>query len=495
MPIAALFATTIVYGRFSADNEVTACRAAGISYLAMTVPAFVLGIITAFISIGLLSFVVPASMLRVEQIVFSNIAQLAVSQVERTHQIRFGDERPLTVFAQSAQALPPDPKNPTLQTIRFNSPVIAEYEDRDRRSPLVPKNFYMASSAIAYINGGAEGEDLELTVHLIGGSKFPRTPGGNADDNITATVGSQGFGPLPLPSQVKENTKFMDVRRLRMLYDHPELSRRIINLLRSFVRRDQETGYLQFLAAQLKSPAGMAGLDGREEKYSLVRGGGSIEINKDGLIVNGVPGNPAKLIQTAGPGKFSAEGAQIKIRAYPDRDGGVIGLGIELLDARITTDKADTPRRSLTHPVTVAMPPSIADLASRPIGAYVKGALNDTDKLKIERERYKLVNSIISELHARMSFALSCLILVMVGCALGMMFRSGNFLSAFAVSVIPALLSIALIVTGQHTCENVPSPLPPDWTNSLQLGLSLIWSGNAAVLVIAVILLGRLQRR
>src|SRR3954453_21804157 len=32
LPIAALFATTMVYGRLAADNELTACRAAGISF-------------------------------------------------------------------------------------------------------------------------------------------------------------------------------------------------------------------------------------------------------------------------------------------------------------------------------------------------------------------------------------------------------------------------------------------------------------------------------
>jgi hypothetical protein len=84
--------------------------------------------------------------------------------------------------------------------------------------------------------------------------------------------------------------------------------------------------------------------------------------------------------------------------------------------------------------------------------------------------------------------------LVMVGCALGMMFRSGNFLSAFALSVVPALICIALIVTGQHTCENVPWDVS-HWQNTLGLGLVLIWSGNVAVAIIAIALLTRLQRQ
>ena len=45
LPVAALFATTVVYGRLAADNELTACRAAGMSYTAIGLPAVVLGLI------------------------------------------------------------------------------------------------------------------------------------------------------------------------------------------------------------------------------------------------------------------------------------------------------------------------------------------------------------------------------------------------------------------------------------------------------------------
>ena len=75
-----------------------------------------------------------------------------------------------------------------------------------------------------------------------------------------------------------------------------------------------------------------------------------------------------------------------------------------------------------------------------------------------------------------------------------MMFRSGNFLTAFAVSVIPAMLSTVLIVTGQHTAESTPLGVDAAH-NPLRLGLAIIWSGNAVIGVAAVVLLVRLQRR
>ena len=84
--------------------------------------------------------------------------------------------------------------------------------------------------------------------------------------------------------------------------------------------------------------------------------------------------------------------------------------------------------------------------------------------------------------------------MVLVGSALGMMFRSGNFLTAFAVSFIPALIAITLIVAGQRVGGTIPSAYPKG-ENPLDLGLALCWSGNAANALLATILWWRLQRQ
>src|SRR5688572_16684324 len=73
LPIAALFATTLVYGRLAADNELTACRASGISLITMAVPAFVLGLVLAILALVFLSFVVPKFTLKIEKVAFSSL--------------------------------------------------------------------------------------------------------------------------------------------------------------------------------------------------------------------------------------------------------------------------------------------------------------------------------------------------------------------------------------------------------------------------------------
>ena len=102
-PIAALFATTVVYGRLSADNELTACRAGGLSHLMVALPAFVMGIFVAILSLVFLCFIVPVYTMKVEKTLYSNMAKLIAGNIQRNHKIEFGA---LNIFAQEAY-IPP----------------------------------------------------------------------------------------------------------------------------------------------------------------------------------------------------------------------------------------------------------------------------------------------------------------------------------------------------------------------------------------------------
>ena len=164
-PIAALFATAVVYGRLSADNELTACKAGGISLLSITVsgPALVLGLVVAIASLLFLCFIVPFSTLKVERVIYSNLARLVQSRIERNHEIEFDQT---TIFAQEAHVIPPDPAStpPGQQRVELIGPEIISTERTDPhdRTMQVPKEFYTASRAYVYIDPQPNGEEVNV---------------------------------------------------------------------------------------------------------------------------------------------------------------------------------------------------------------------------------------------------------------------------------------------------------------------------------------------
>ncbi len=500
-PVAALFATTVVYGRLSADNEMTACRAAGISHLAIALPAFVLGLLVALVSLIFLCFVVPTFTLKVERVIYANIAQLVANQIQRTHQIGMPGSS-FTIYAQEAHVLS-SPEGSGAQIVELIGPMIV-MDDKGKVQPglRIPKSFYMARSATAYFRELEGGDRFELMVRLEGGLQFARKPEGQIRGGIQTTQ----FGPIVLPSPIKENTKFMDIRRLKELYRDRDKSRRIRNALDEFSQKEQEQLYLQQIAEALATPGGRfvaRSEDGTD--YMISAAAGSVQRVPGALIVGAAGGRSGDVdavkgvgfrVSRAGSMILDAESAEAKVKAVPDAEAGVVVVSVELRDAVLRTDDLPTPRASYLRSFVVPMPDSLRAVEFTSAEQALQSAdLSGANRQRLVKEMIGLENGLIAEMNARASFSVSCFLLVLVGCALGMMFRSGNFLTAFAISFVPALLSITLIVSGQHTAENVPWNITDSSQSKLDLGLAVMWSANVINGLLAAVMLGRLQRK
>ncbi|CAN5423984.1 hypothetical protein BH09PLA1_BH09PLA1_30120 [soil metagenome] len=519
LPVAALFATTMVYGRLGADNEITACRAAGVSALSIATPAVVLGGIVTLTSFVFLFFVVPKFSLKVEQVIYSNIAQLVQNQIERNHRIEMAQPggAPLTIFAQRAIVLPDDPQHPREQRVRLTAPVFVRYEqtDKDKNRVPVPADFYMARTATAFISQDDSTGDLYLRAQLDGGMKLPRRTRGTKEDALQVSVDSTSFYPDPIESPVRENTKFMEWHRLRELLANPEKSKRMKKQLGEFIRSDQREAYLRHIAESLNSRDKHFAFDTGAETYVLERGDATVEVRGDKLFIGSLESTTQpsdqllpRFRQVNRNEGLDATARQISLRATPILATGKNGLPerwlaieVELADATVKSGQTITPRSRFLRPFSVRMPAELIDFQNKRVddyrhgGATASGYNPATDRvMALQRNWLKLTNSIKSEIHARASFSVACWVLVLVGCGLGMMFRSGNFLSAFAISVIPAGLCILLIITGQHTCESVPWDIR-NFNNPLEFGIYMIWTGNVVVAILAAVLLGRLQRQ
>jgi len=519
LPVAALFATTLVYGRLASDNELTAIRAAGISHLTAATPGMMLGGVVGLFSIVMLCFIVPSSIFNVEKVIYSNVARMLATSIERNHEFRLNKKGP-TLAAQGAIVLPPDVSQPNRQTVVLDSPLIISSQivlmGDGERIP-IPRGFYTARKATLHIERIQNTDEVEITAQLEGGVSFPREFRGAVTGGVDATQ----FGPVRVPSALAEKTKFMNLGRLHTLYSVPESSRRVREVLRQVNTLLQQRYVLTKLQQQLViGPADFPDQDG--QMHTLSAPGASIrfrEANNE-LIVT-APAEPAGAMVSFSSGRSGAaptilvDAKSVRVKLVPDDAKRIIEFGLNFSDAAVRSGggfsgggssgggssgagitEEVTRRESFERNFVVTSPGEVLEISTRSVSAHRANPILPGDlRRRLDRELTVTANEVFGELNSRAAFALSCFVLVLMGVALGMMFRSGHFLSAFAVSVVPAMFCILLTVTGQHTVEDVPNVLPENWTNPLAFGLTLIWTGNVVVASTAAALLYRLQRQ
>jgi lipopolysaccharide export LptBFGC system permease protein LptF len=498
-PVAAVFAAVFVYGRLSADNELTAARAAGISYLSLIMPSVLLGLGVSLLSLVFLWFVVPESFLRAERVVYGNLARLVVSEVERTQRLTLhsGDEQ-VVVFARSARVVDPPADQPGRQAVELSDVAIVRYAPQaSRRAMPVPEDFYLARTAYALIEMSDDpGSPVMLSASLIDGAKVPRPVSNQTTASVQAAIRSSSFGPYPLTSELRESMRYMNIRQLLALSATPELSSRLRRMLADLTRDDQQAEMAREFGRRLGSGDRRIELVGDVETVEVFAG--VIEPRVEGSVVtieSGDRDNPGLRVRWGGSGAIDALARSVRLDVRIDPTNRRANVSVDLLDAVIFVDGQATNRQSIERRLSIELPPEIAAMTQTRVASFLDSpSLGDAGKARIRGRLVAQQNRITGELHSRLAVAGSCLLLPLVGATLGMFFRSGNFIGAMALSTIPAVLAVVLVVAGRHTAANVPSAVSADFANPLTMGLVILWSGNALVLTAAASLYHRLSR-
>ena len=456
-----------------------------------------LGLTVAITSLLFLCFIVPVFTLKVEKVLYSNVAHLIAHEIERKHEIsvRGGP----TVFAQEAILPAPDPAYPKRQCVQLIGPLIVNYPHKSPGDVPAPTEFLTASHATLFITQDREDADLTLRATLVNGMHFPRQFTTRSRDHISGGVGQTTFGPISIGSLIKEDTKFMEIGRLKELLAHPERTQRVGKTLAVFTTYEQQLRFANAVAEALNGAGGSYTFKTDEGDFTLKRGAAPAEVREGEVVIPPAAGQRVSLAYRSS----TATAPSLRLSIHPNNDSGYLGLTAALDSAEVRQGEDVAPHKLYTLEFAVRMPPAIADLAqTRTPDYYLASSIcppfdpDQTDpRHTLKRDLVIVANRLQSEMHSRASFSISCLILVIVGCALGMMFKSGNFLSAFALSVIPALMCITLVVAGQQTADNIPNDISKGFKDPLGLALGLIWSGNLIALVLAAGLMAKLQRR
>lgn len=87
LPLSAVLAGTLVYGRLAAENEVLACRASGIPLSSLFWPTILLAVVTAAVTLGLAAWPLPASAYAAKRLALADLERLFFTQLSSSGKI------------------------------------------------------------------------------------------------------------------------------------------------------------------------------------------------------------------------------------------------------------------------------------------------------------------------------------------------------------------------------------------------------------------------
>jgi lipopolysaccharide export LptBFGC system permease protein LptF len=491
LPFAALFATAIVYGRFSADREMLACRASGISTVKLLYPAVALGAIVTLLSLTLTNFVSPHMARKGEQAVVENIKQIIFHKIKKEGYVRFGSGNKYMVHATRV-----DEENDALVGVVFYQ---SSYGKDPQTGQMIPVTHAMVAST-AYLDTF---KDESGTRHFI--SVLPVKPAGP----ISSRPGGVGKGEevvtrnIELPSQARDKPTFYDWESLIATLHDPTRQGEINKGMKKVKRMLRMNQAMVGLAGAVNAGLSYDALGTSEQKFS-VRAAKAVAGNEEAQLAGGkakdgspIPVSVRVTPRDGGqPRTYTADTGKVTVSWNPiwQRNFITIELKGNIRVPIEGTGAKEAPRKSDMSWGQIPLPPNpkIDNVSLKDIFENPRQFTDDVqilahvDLLKDHRAP-KVRGEIISEMHARIAFGLSCVLLVAMGGALGVIFKGGNLLTAFAVSILPAAAVLVMILMGKKMISN---PKSSDY-----IGILAIWGGLLALLVADVIVYYRLSRK
>ncbi len=475
LPMAALFATALVYGRFAADNELDACRASGVPLMTLVYPGLALAIMVAIANLILSFHVMPLFVHRAEkslkadakQILFRNIQQRGYYKPPGT------DSR---IYADYADA-----ENDTLAGV-----IIADVKEA-RIEKIIT-----AESATIRFNPHETFNEVLITT---------RNPYQMASEDLTGFSAESMVLTLEFPPLLGDDIKFKKIREMKKIKLAPVLFYPVEKL----ARRTYAQFTAELLAQDIRSAWGHLTVDGINSP-----GSSFYNLHSDKKIVEFtatqcVP-REEKKVQLSGDVvviEYDAVSKQTLrelhcTKAVLDIEGDELAPTLTMTLFNATWRRPDGSSGLDRRPVIrgLILPRAVTDVFKTPDilnsirDDYIASALKTEPGPALNSLRQKLkakirdtLAQIEAEVHSRLVFGIGCIPMIMIGIALGIIKKQGHPLSAFGVSSIPAALLVVCIMMGKNIAKN-----PDSITFS---GVILMWVG----LVVLFLLAGGIYRK
>ncbi len=484
LPMAALFAATLVYGRFASDNELDACKAGGVSLLTLVYPGLALAIIVTIANLILSFHVMPIFVHRAEKSLKADAKQILFRNIQRSGYYKLPPDGRYRIYADQA-----DSQNNTLYGV-----IVTEEEDAEI------EKIVTAEKAEVYFDPHERFNEVRVTAYN------------------TYQMGIEDEAPfsaelvplvMPSPSLMGDDIKFKKIDEIKKI----RLDLMRFDPIAKLARDTYAQFTMELLAEDIvkKISRGFEGgsfsldaVEGTGNFYRLHSGEKIIEFTADQCVIRG-----EEEVQLIGEvvvieyDAFSKESLRTlrctKASLHIEGDKFAPTLTMDLRSPRwqqMDGSEGLAQRviiRGLILPKAVTDKFVTTDILETVSEASINSALREGPSPQLRALQGKLrgkiqatLSNIRAELHSRLVFGLGCVTLMMIGIGLGIVFKGGHLLSAFGVSSVPAAVLIVCIMMGKNITKN-----PYTQVSS---GIVLMWSSLVLLSVLAVIMYRKLLK-
>jgi len=467
LPMAALFAAALVYGRFASDNELDTCRASGICLLTLVYPGLALAIMVAIANLILSFHVVPTFVHRAERALKADAKQILFRNIQRKGFYKLPPESQYVIYADQANL-----KQDTLSGV-----VVAEVKYNEIQ------NVVTAESAKINFNPHERFNEVQITAYntyQIG----TEDEGGFSAEWLPLTM---EFGSL-LGDDIKFKKigEMKEIRDIDLMLFYPiaklardiyaqftveslaeDIADRITNEPGSFYKLHSAEKFVEFTASHCSAGDGKeVELSGEvvvvEYDMASKQRLRTLQCAKASLHLEGDELAPTLTMELYNPTWHREEGPEGLAMGWLRIRGLIIPKAvIDVTNKFGTEDGLDA--KKLASQSALQKGPS----------SKLKGLQN-----KLQEAIQNTLAEIEAEIHSRLVFGIGCVSLIMIGIGLGIIFRGGHLLSAFGVSSLPAAVLIVCIMMGKNITKN-----PKVQTGS---GIVLMWAGLVFLSLLAV---------
>jgi len=485
LPMAALFAGALVYGRLAGDNELDASRASGISLLTLVYPGLALAIIVAICNLILSFHIMPVFVHLAEKSLKADAKQILFRNVQRKPYYKLPPDGRYLIYADYA-----NPQNNTLFGV-----VVTEVKKDGI------KKIITAQSAKVTFNPSDRFNEVQITAYKTD-QMGPEDQAWFYAEYLSVTT---EFGSL-----LSDDIKFKKIDEMKRIKSDPMRFYPIAKLARETYAQFTTELLAQDIASQIvndtNSPsAPLAGykLHSGEKLVEFTASNVTVsekkvELSGDIMVAESdaatkQPPRGRCTLRTAKNGKASL---------YIEGDELAPTLTMDIYNARVE----ETGDLRMRHVIRgLILPNAVDSVISR---FQTEDGLLKVERLvspasgvplrkdpspeltalqnKLRRTIQRTLVQIDSEIHSRLVFGIGCVSMILIGIGLGIIKKGGHLLSAFGVSCIPAAILIVCIMSGKQLAENISS-------KNIS-GIALMWAGLAFLFLLAAGIYHRLLK-